>query len=387
MKKLLLVAFALSSACWGQGFCANRQVLTSKGGFNNLAAIVPNATITASPGPLFTDSTITVQVPGISTVTADSFGNFTLCAAPGDQIVTITGTNLQSFTFPWQFGVTPKSSVTWTGTHIFTGPVTLSGPTTFPGGILSLSTASIQATADPFNLIGLTDATGGVVNLTAGANTTTNGTGGTFNITGGAGGGGGGTTGPGGNVVLSGGPPSSFLSTYGNIIFNSGPGVAINEQGFLQTNTKFNKYVNLTLVGAGVPAEVAAVDLTAQTAAIATTTLFTIPSNTFPVNNGQYVLHWNAKVTTVAGTSSTLGPLTIVYTDQDNTVQTLTAGALIAAGTVATSSAGNTTTTVLIGIPLTLNCRTLTNITYAFAYASNAANVMNYNLHLNLTAY
>lgn len=126
--------------------------------------------------------------------------------------------------------------------------------------------------------------------------------------------------------------------------------------------------------------EVAAVDLTGQNAAITTTTLFAV------VAAGQYRVSWDAKVTTAAGVSSTLGALTIVYTDVDAVVQTITAGALIAAGTVATTSTGNSTTTVLLGIPLTLNCAASSNITYAFAYASSAANAMNYNLHIKVEA-
>jgi hypothetical protein len=123
-----------------------------------------------------------------------------------------------------------------------------------------------------------------------------------------------------------------------------------------------------------------AVDLTGQTAAIATATLFAVPTN----GAGQYRLTWNAKVTTPAGVSSTLGPLTIVYTDPDGVVQTITAAAQSNAGVVETSDSGNVTTTVLLGLPITLNCKASTNITYAFAYASNAVNAMTYNLHLKL---
>jgi len=124
--------------------------------------------------------------------------------------------------------------------------------------------------------------------------------------------------------------------------------------------------------------KVVAVDLTAQAAAITTTTLLAVGLA------GQYRLVWDAKVTTVDGTSSTLGALTIVYTDPDGVNQTITAGALIAAGTVATSSAANTTSTVLLGLPITLNCKASTNITYAFGYVSNTPGQMKYNLHLAL---
>lgn len=122
------------------------------------------------------------------------------------------------------------------------------------------------------------------------------------------------------------------------------------------------------------------VDLTAQTAAITTATLYAVPAT----GAGEYRLSWNAKITTAAGTSSTLGALTIVYTDPDGVAVTITAPASIAAGTIATTSAANTTGTVLLGLPLLLNAKASTNITYAFAYASNAAAAMNFNLHLKL---
>jgi hypothetical protein len=142
-----------------------------------------------------------------------------------------------------------------------------------------------------------------------------------------------------------------------------------------------SNYNGIGTVSNGVPAEYATVDLTAQTAAKTTTTLYAVPA----AGVGQYRVSWNAKITTVAGVSSTLGPLTIVYTDPDGVVQTITAAAQNSAGTIVISdSTGNSTTTVLLGIPLQLNCKASTNITYAFAYASNAANAMAYNLHIKL---
>lgn len=141
-----------------------------------------------------------------------------------------------------------------------------------------------------------------------------------------------------------------------------------------------SKYKNIATVANGVPSTVAVINATAQTAAISTATLYAVPA----AGVGQYRLSWNAKITTAAGTSSTLGALTIVYTDPDGVAVTLTAAAVIAAGTVATTSAANTTGTVLIGIPQLINAKASTNITYAMAYASNAAAAMNYNLHIAL---
>jgi hypothetical protein len=78
--------------------------------------------------------------------------------------------------------------------------------------------------------------------------------------------------------------------------------------------------------------------------------------------------------------------LTIVYTDPDGVVQTITAAGQIPAGTIATTVAnGSTTTGLLVGLPLTLNCKASTNITYAMAYASTGT-AMNYNLHIKLEA-
>lgn len=143
------------------------------------------------------------------------------------------------------------------------------------------------------------------------------------------------------------------------------------------------KYNNIATVSNGVPSLYAQVNLTAQTTAVSTTTLYAVPA----AGAGQYRLCWNAKITTAATTgaaTSTLGALTIVYTDPDNVSVTLTSAAIIAAGSVATTSTANTTGTALIGVPQLLNCKASTNITYAFAYASNTANEMAYNLHITL---
>lgn len=137
-------------------------------------------------------------------------------------------------------------------------------------------------------------------------------------------------------------------------------------------------YNSIATVGNGIPFEVATVDVAGQTAAIVTATLYAVPAS----GAGQYRLNWNAKITT-AGTTSTLGSLTIVYTDPDGVAVTITAPASIAAGTIATTSTANTTGTVLLGLPLLLNCKLSTNITYAFAYASTGT-AMQYNAHLRL---
>lgn len=206
---------------------------------------------------------------------------------------------------------------------------------------------------------------GGTTSVVGGAGGTGVTTGGSVTISGGSGGS------VGGSVVITAG---SGPDVNGFVVLNSGTGVG--------TNTKFITYNNISLVGGGLASEIAAVDLTAQTAAITTTPLYAVPST----GQGQYRLSWNAKVTTVAGTSSTLGPLTVVYTDPDGISPTITCAAIIAAGTVATSSAGNTTGSVLLGTSMLLNCKASTNVTYAFGYASVAASIMAFNLHIRLEA-
>lgn len=141
--------------------------------------------------------------------------------------------------------------------------------------------------------------------------------------------------------------------------------------------------LSLALSGApilnGPPVEVAAVNLTGVSAGVGSTIYTTVGA-------GQYRVTWNAKVTTAAGSSSTLGAFTIAYTDPDGTLITLTGAAMISAGTIATTSTGNTVSTVLIGLPLLLNCQAASALTYAMAYTSSPASAMAYNLHIKVEA-
>lgn len=191
------------------------------------------------------------------------------------------------------------------------------------------------------------------------------------------------TSGAGGNVTITAGNSAGGSIVGGGITLNVGGSTGAAPPAQLSSNASFGTYKNLATYGEfGLPALVAGVDVTGQNAAIGTTTLFSpVYSILF---QDQYLLTWSAKVTTAAGTSSTLGALTIVYTDPDGVVQTITAPATVSAGTIATTSTGNSTTTVLIGMPLHLNAKSGTNITYAFAYASNPASAMLYNLHIRL---
>lgn len=173
-------------------------------------------------------------------------------------------------------------------------------------------------------------------------------------------------TGTGGVLIASGGASPSTVA-------------AISGAGLMTT------YNGIATTGNGVSSQLATVDLTNQGAVINTTTLYSVPAT----GAGQYRLIWNAKVTTAATTgaaTSTLGGLTIVYTDPDGVAQTISAPGINASGSLILLSTGNSTTTVMLGSPLLLNCKASTNITYAFNYVSDTAGQMKYNLHIKLEA-
>ena len=173
----------------------------------------------------------------------------------------------------------------------------------------------------------------------------------------------------------------------GNLILSAGGSSGAAPAATILLSSSVSSYNSITTAGNGIPAEYAAVDALAQTAAITTTTLYAVPSAVSLPR--LFRLSWSAKIVTAATTgasTSTLGALTIVYTDHDGVAVTLTCGAMIAAGSIATTSTANTTGTVLMGIPLILNCQQSSNITYAFAYASNTAAQMAYDLHVRLEA-
>ena len=92
------------------------------------------------------------------------------------------------------------------------------------------------------------------------------------------------------------------------------------------------------------------------------------------VANAQFLITWNAKVTTVGSSSSTLGPLLLDWTDPDGTEMSYVAvAAQKAGGSVVTSDAANTLGTFLVGVPMLINCKAGTTINYSFDFTSNAA--------------
>jgi len=110
------------------------------------------------------------------------------------------------------------------------------------------------------------------------------------------------------------------------------------------------------------------VDLTTQSAAIGTTLIYSTPTAQL------YNLDFYGKVTTAATTSSTLGPVSVIFTDPDGTTVTLTDD----------STSANTTSSAVYG-SFQFYAKSGTNISYSVAYASSGATAMQYNLHMKLT--
>jgi hypothetical protein len=123
------------------------------------------------------------------------------------------------------------------------------------------------------------------------------------------------------------------------------------------------------------------VNLAGQNASIAATDL--VPATS--VDGGLYVVKGIVRVTTAAGTSSSL-QVGIGYTDDDvglavsSVTQGFQAGALTPA--LVNTPANSTGATGIYYFTETFNARAGIAITYATAYASNAAGAMVYNLHL-----
>lgn len=113
-----------------------------------------------------------------------------------------------------------------------------------------------------------------------------------------------------------------------------------------------------TIIGSPV---VGKVDLTAQVAAKATTTLFT------PALAGFYRISIALKLTTV-GTSPVIGPVTITYTDGDGSVaQSVVMLLQSVTGTVVTTTVNNTTTTSNVNGSIVIFAKAAVAVSYAIA--------------------
>ncbi len=119
-----------------------------------------------------------------------------------------------------------------------------------------------------------------------------------------------------------------------------------------------------------------------KSAAITATTIYAVPAS----SGGLYRINWLAKITTAATTSSTLGGLTITYTENtDSTAASVVAQGINSAGAAVTTLTTNsiTSTGIMSGI-LIVSAKASTNIQYAFAYASTGGTAMVYKLHIKV---
>lgn len=165
----------------------------------------------------------------------------------------------------------------------------------------------------------------------------------------------------------------------GTVLFTPFP-EDYNHSRNLKMGGKLTAYNTLALAGAGLPGIVGQVALTGLTAAVGATTIYT------PVVSGRFRLSVSLKVTTVAATSSTLGAVTITYTDPtDSVAQSQVMQMQTEAGAAATTNAGNTTAAKLSGT-LEFDAKVGVAIQYAIAYASNVAATMTYKASLTLEA-
>jgi hypothetical protein len=110
-----------------------------------------------------------------------------------------------------------------------------------------------------------------------------------------------------------------------------------------------------------IPVIAAEVNLTAQTAAKAATTLLT------PSATGFFRISVALKLTTV-GTSPVIGPVTITYTDGDGSVaQSIVMLLNSTTGTVVTTTVNNTTTTSNVNGSMVIFAKSAVAIQYAIA--------------------
>lgn len=116
------------------------------------------------------------------------------------------------------------------------------------------------------------------------------------------------------------------------------------------------------------------------TAALTTTTVYTT------IQPGIYRVTWYCKKVAADGAASTTGALTVSWTEVDSTAMTVTAPAFLPAGTAATQNTTDSATTsgLLMGVPLMINCSAASNITIAMAYTSTTPGNMKYNLHVHV---
>lgn len=121
--------------------------------------------------------------------------------------------------------------------------------------------------------------------------------------------------------------------------------------------------------------------LVTQGAAIASTLLYAVPAT----QGGLYTIKFYLKVTRAATTSSTLGAITITFTDAgDSVAQSVVLQGSIQTGATGTTVTTNTTVAVFQG-QATINAKAGTNVNYAVAYVSSGGTSMQFEGRITLS--
>lgn len=149
---------------------------------------------------------------------------------------------------------------------------------------------------------------------------------------------------------------------------------------------KTTTYNNIATVSNGTPSELGTADLTAQSAAVAATTIYT------PAASGMFRVSVVLQVTTAASTSSVLGGTTgvvITYTEPDGSVAQSVIMALDdQGGSVVSPASGNTNNTTAASShgQLVIDAKTGVAVQYAIGYTSIGVTPMQYSAHLKIEA-
>lgn len=190
---------------------------------------------------------------------------------------------------------------------------------------------------------------------------------------------------------VNGAGPGSSLLFYTND--NAGTGTlrgsmdfagVFNWTGNVALTAKITTYNAIATAANGVASIVAAVDLTAQGAAIASSTLYAVPA----ASNGIYRITWYFKVTRAATTSSTVGGANgfqIGFTDAtDSVVIGLSSTYGWGANSNNTRNDNSNTTGAFVSGTTVVWAKASTNILYAIDYTSSGVTTMQYELHIRV---
>lgn len=161
------------------------------------------------------------------------------------------------------------------------------------------------------------------------------------------------TGGTGGNTYYSAAEIQNTASGFGNLrLMKSGGTVTVG--GTLNITGLISKYNNVNTAGLGVPSIYGAGRSTGQTAAVASVATYTVGAA-----DGSFCISANANVTSfVAGTFN----VTVAYTDETNTAQTLKLNFSSLTGTIGIAIAASGP---FEGIPAHIRCKASTAITVA----------------------